>query len=157
MSRPIRSTNVKTNNIVVQITVPKRTGRKRKRGSHEPYQHSEANVLNSSTGALATILETSTAIANRDAKTVLCCLRDNAERYTLKPVGSVEQTHRFRSRLISSFFRSYLLIRIQSHARLCLLHYKQYFYEENEGAHFTLRMLVSQRQKKLSSQTLIVA
>ncbi|EHA23298.1 hypothetical protein ASPNIDRAFT_131427 [Aspergillus niger ATCC 1015] len=37
MSRPLQSTSLPSNNILLKVTVPKRTGRKRKKGSNEPF------------------------------------------------------------------------------------------------------------------------
>ncbi|KAH7310361.1 RNA polymerase III transcription factor IIIC subunit-domain-containing protein [Rhexocercosporidium sp. MPI-PUGE-AT-0058] len=42
MCVPILSHNTPTNNVLLKITVPKRTGRKRKRGSQDPFEDSNA-------------------------------------------------------------------------------------------------------------------
>jgi general transcription factor 3C polypeptide 5 (transcription factor C subunit 1) len=37
LAKPVMSNTVKTNNLLLKVTVPKRTGRKRKRGSDGPF------------------------------------------------------------------------------------------------------------------------
>ena len=37
MAKPVKSANVSTNNILLKVTVPKRTGLKRRRGADGPY------------------------------------------------------------------------------------------------------------------------
>ncbi|KAI4289200.1 MAG: hypothetical protein L6R35_001540 [Caloplaca aegaea] len=80
------SFNTRTSNLLFRITVPKRTGRKRKRGSDEPWQESwqlpqfERPLLSDP----------------EDAQRLVKSMRDNADRYYTEPVGSVDQTHRFR-------------------------------------------------------------
>ncbi len=83
-SKPTFSHNVKTNNIVLKITVPKRTGRKRRRGAPEPYQ--------------GCIEETQPqpSLTSRDTRYLLRSLRDNVGRYEIQPVGVIQETHRFR-------------------------------------------------------------
>ncbi|KAJ5919625.1 RNA polymerase III transcription factor subunit [Penicillium verhagenii] len=45
MARPLISTVSQTNNILLQVTVPKQTGRKRKRGSNDPFTASPKGSL----------------------------------------------------------------------------------------------------------------
>ncbi|PYI35918.1 RNA polymerase III transcription factor IIIC subunit [Aspergillus indologenus CBS 114.80] len=83
MSRPMKSISSTANNILVKVTVPKRTGRKRKKGSDEPF-----------TGVPIT---TGHVEAPRhSAREVLQSLRDNVGRYQFEPVGMIERTHVFR-------------------------------------------------------------
>lgn len=79
MSRPLSSTCGPANNILLNITVPKRTGRKRKRGSSDEF------TFHSSTDS-----EQSNAAQLRRK------LQDNVGRYEVKPVGRVGRTHVFR-------------------------------------------------------------
>ncbi|PKY03793.1 RNA polymerase III transcription factor IIIC subunit [Aspergillus campestris IBT 28561] len=79
MCRPLRSTNTVSNNVVLKVTVPKRTGRKRKRGSDEPFTH-----------------DVSEPQQRRTAQQLLRSLQDNAGRYEVEPVGMVNRTHVFR-------------------------------------------------------------
>jgi general transcription factor 3C polypeptide 5 (transcription factor C subunit 1) len=90
MSKPIISNSAQSNNVVLKITVPKRTGRKRKRGSDEPFSGdlapSEADSTHQvcSTGRLD------------DPKTLLQKLQDNASKYEVEAVGHIKETHRYR-------------------------------------------------------------
>ena len=79
MCRPLRSTNTVSNNVVLKVTVPKRTGRKRKRGSDEPFTH-----------------DVSEPQQRQTAQQLLRSLQDNAGRYQVEPVGMVNRTHVFR-------------------------------------------------------------
>ena len=92
MCKPIYSTSVKTHNVVLEITVPKRTGRKRKRGSTEPYQHIDANSNEHGT-ITPTLHRTGTRYLVRS-------LQDNDTNFSIKAVGIVEYTHRFRSKIL---------------------------------------------------------
>lgn len=87
-SKPIASFNSKTNSVLLRITVPKRTGRKRKRGSDEAWQY-HAEVPVSSARLLSD---------PRDAQRLAGSLRDNSDRYNVESICSVRQTHRFRRR-----------------------------------------------------------
>lgn len=82
MSRPLQSTSTATNNILLKVTVPKRTGRKRKRGSDEPFS--------------GPIPVAGSEPQRRDAREVVRTLRDNAGRYQVEPIGMVRRTHVFR-------------------------------------------------------------
>lgn len=83
MARPIQSISSASNNILLKVTVPKRTGRKRKRGTNDPF-----------TGIPIT---TSSAGPERhSAKDLLQTLRDNEDKYQIEPVGLVNRTHVFR-------------------------------------------------------------
>ncbi|KAJ5442973.1 Transcription factor IIIC subunit 5 [Penicillium cf. griseofulvum] len=83
MARSVQSTIVQSNNVLLKVTVPKRTGRKRKRGSNEPF----ADVPES---------EASEPPSQRTAKDLLRSLSDNPSKYQIEPVGRVERTHVFR-------------------------------------------------------------
>lgn len=88
MCSPILSNNVSTNNILLQVTVPKRTGRKRKRGSLEPYQDAVG---------IAHEIPDGTTSAIRDTQYLLGSMSANASKYHIRLVGVIEHTHRFRS------------------------------------------------------------
>ncbi|EAW14850.1 transcription factor TFIIIC subunit TFC1 [Aspergillus clavatus NRRL 1] len=85
MSRPLKSTSSAANNILLKVTVPRRTGRKRKRGSDEPF-----------TGIPVATASGDCEPWRRSAKQILQSLRDNAGRYAVEPVGMVKRTHVFR-------------------------------------------------------------
>lgn len=81
-AKKLPSTGVRSQNILIKVTLPKRTGRKRKRGSNEPY-------VESSTGENDTGTTTATDLVRR--------VRDNADRYTIEPMGIISNTHRFQT------------------------------------------------------------
>ncbi|KAJ5980933.1 hypothetical protein N7481_008231 [Penicillium waksmanii] len=83
LSRPLKSTSTVSNNVLLKVTVPKRTGRKRKRGSNEPFQDAPVETISES-------------VPRSTAKDLLRSLRDNESKYQTKPVGKVERTHVFR-------------------------------------------------------------
>lgn len=87
MSRPIRSTSNLSNNVLLKVTVPKKTGRKRKRGSNAPFQDAPAETA-------------SEPVPRPTAKELLRSLRDNQSKYHIEPVGSVERTHVFRGKCV---------------------------------------------------------
>lgn len=93
MARPIQSMSCATNNVLLKITVPKRTGRKRKRGSDEPF-----------TNAVPEDVEEPPL--RRTSKDLLRSLRDNASKYRIEAVGRVERTHVFRG--VFKAFSQYL-------------------------------------------------
>lgn len=83
MCKPITAHKLATNDIVFKVTVPKRTGLKRRKGASGPYHE-----------GLEDIVDTKVV---KDTRYMLRSLRDNVSKYTVQPVGSVNQTHRFRS------------------------------------------------------------
>ncbi|RHZ49520.1 hypothetical protein CDV55_100126, partial [Aspergillus turcosus] len=83
MSRPLLSTSSASNNILLKVTVPKRTGRKRKRGSDEPFSGVPVTTVNEQP-------------QRRSAKQLLRSLSDNVGKYQVEPVGMVNRTHVFR-------------------------------------------------------------
>lgn len=96
MSRPLLSTSSASNNILLKVTVPKRTGRKRKRGSDEPFSGVPVTTVNEQP-------------QRRSAKQLLRSLSDNVGKYQVEPVGMVNRTHVFRG-LYSPLHVSYSLL-----------------------------------------------
>ena len=86
MAKPLKSANVSTNNILLKVTVPKRTGLKRRRGAEGPY-HEGAEV-----GVLG---ERAVPMVN-DARYLFRSMSDNSKSYQVEAVGTINQTHRFR-------------------------------------------------------------
>ncbi|OAP64604.1 hypothetical protein AYL99_00576 [Fonsecaea erecta] len=76
----VLSHNKPTYNLLLKVTVPKRTGRKRKRGSEEPYLERHTN-----------------SPPRRDVKYLLRSLMDNRERYQTEVVGPIGSTHIWRT------------------------------------------------------------
>lgn len=88
MARPLQSTTTQTNNVLLKVTVPKWTGRRRKRGSNGPWEEDPA---------FRARREQDGVLERRDARMRMRSLRDNVGRYTIEPVGRVERTHVFRT------------------------------------------------------------
>lgn len=97
MSRPVQSTNTQTSNVLLKVTVPKRTGRKRKRGSNEPFTNSQPETTESRSNPV-TVMNGSIP-QRRDAGYLLRSLRDNVDAYNVEPVGKVDRSHVFRGEL----------------------------------------------------------
>ena len=92
--RPITSHNTPTHNVVLRVTVPKRTGRKRKRGSDGPF---EGTVVTGGQEVLPSESPGVDSVSALDSPQVLRRkLADNVGRYTVEPVGVVRNTHRYR-------------------------------------------------------------
>jgi general transcription factor 3C polypeptide 5 (transcription factor C subunit 1) len=79
-ARPLLSMNATSNNVLLKITVPKRTGRKRKRGSNDPFTYDSDH-----------------SSARKDARYLLQSLNDNANTYSLEPIATIESTHLWRT------------------------------------------------------------
>ncbi len=77
------SNNIATNDIVLKVTVCKRTGLKRRKGASGPYH--EGLEDDGITRGL------------KDTRYMLRSLRDNPGNYNVQAIGSIHQTHRFRS------------------------------------------------------------
>ncbi|KAL9615131.1 MAG: hypothetical protein Q9167_000449 [Letrouitia subvulpina] len=86
MSKPINSVMSETKNVLIRITVPKRTGRKRRRGAEGPFfepiesPQTHPNLLASP----------------NDNRRMLRSLRERPEQCKVEAVGPIHQTHRFR-------------------------------------------------------------
>lgn len=81
MARPLISTSCPSNNILLKVTVPKRTGRKRKRGTNGPFIDATQEESDPK---------------RRTSKDLLRSLQDNPSSYQVKSIGKVERTHFFR-------------------------------------------------------------
>jgi general transcription factor 3C polypeptide 5 (transcription factor C subunit 1) len=92
MARYIESRLVVSDNILIKVSAPKWTGRKRKRGSNEPFQvHATAN------GSKQTGTNGHSTSPVSSGPDMLKVLRDNPDRYTIGSVGHIKKIHRFRS------------------------------------------------------------
>ena len=86
MAKPLRSANVSTNNILLKVTVPKRTGLKRKRGTEGVcHEGTEVGVFGERTAPFV-----------KDGQYLLRSMCDNSKSYQVEAIGTVSQTHRFR-------------------------------------------------------------
>ncbi|EEH05279.1 transcription factor tfiiic complex a box associated subunit sfc1 [Histoplasma capsulatum G186AR] len=94
MSRPLSSTCNPANNILLKITVPKRTGRKRKRGSNEPFTGNDHDASAGDCGSIpSNPPSTSRALS---ARALLRQLQDSVGKYEVEAVGRIERMHVFR-------------------------------------------------------------
>lgn len=99
---PALSHNTFTNNVVLKITVPKRTGRKRKRGSQDPYEFQSVEDEERFERIEQISGENGDAALKSHARLdsprqILQALKDNVGSYEVEAVGIIEQTHRYRS------------------------------------------------------------
>lgn len=98
------SNNARTHNVVLKLTVPKRTGRKRKRGSDDPWQ---GDVAVSDAGDSTNASQSVVSRARLDEPKLLRRrLVDNADTYKVEAIGVVNHTHRFRG-LADFYWDSY--------------------------------------------------
>ena len=93
--KPIVAFNVRTNDIVLRISVPKRTGRKRKRGSDDAFTEPVQDELDTDEQARSSSLAIKQPV--RKASRLLRSLRDNEKKYDVSIAGRIEETYRFRS------------------------------------------------------------
>lgn len=93
-AKRLLSTPVTTNNLLLKVTVPKRTGRKRKRGTTGPFL-TEYEVQGLTNSIAPNAVETTHVEASEIYRTV----HDNASRYKVAFAGVVDETHRFRGKL----------------------------------------------------------
>jgi general transcription factor 3C polypeptide 5 (transcription factor C subunit 1) len=79
-------------NLLLRVTVPRRTGRKRKRGSDDPFENhgDRQESSNGDTEGTATSIPVTAEQLRRR-------LVDNKDAYTIQPVATIKQTHRFRA------------------------------------------------------------
>ncbi|KAJ4993550.1 RNA polymerase iii transcription factor [Stagonosporopsis vannaccii] len=82
-AKRLLSTAVTTNNLLLKVTVPKRTGRKRKRGTAGPFLAEDEPQRASDTYI--------------EASDIYRRLQDNASNYKVAFAGVVDETHRFRA------------------------------------------------------------
>ncbi|KAG5813118.1 hypothetical protein H9Q74_003833 [Fusarium xylarioides] len=92
--KPIMSHNGRSHNVVLKITVPKRTGRKRKRGTDGPW---EGDVeINDTEDQPQENGRVSSYARLDDPKVLRRTMADNVGKYQVEAVGVIRNTHRFR-------------------------------------------------------------
>ena len=96
----ILSDAVVSENVVLQVTVPRRTGRRRKRGSSGPFlapvdEQATEDASQQPAAPSASKPVASDRLAGR-TWVLRRSLRDNPTSYTVKPIGFIQETHRFR-------------------------------------------------------------
>lgn len=87
-ARPLTSHNALTHNVVLKVTVPKRTGRKRKRGTNGPW---EGEIQQPAEG-----LEVLSRDRLDTPRLLRRKLQDNVGKYKVEPIGVINNTHRYR-------------------------------------------------------------
>ncbi|KAG8159029.1 hypothetical protein KVR01_011472 [Diaporthe batatas] len=92
-SRPMMSHYASSHNVLFKITVPKRTGRKRKRGSNGPWQ-GEAHQPAEATGRGPESLRSESRLD--EPRILRRKLQDNVDSYQAEAVGVIKHTHRYR-------------------------------------------------------------
>jgi general transcription factor 3C polypeptide 5 (transcription factor C subunit 1) len=93
-AKRLLSTAVTTSNLLLKVTVPKRTGRKRKRGSSGPFMNE--SEIRTATNEASNSTNHQAVNSHVDASTIYRSLQDNAATYKVAVVGMVDETHRFR-------------------------------------------------------------
>ncbi|KAF7563398.1 hypothetical protein G7046_g753 [Stylonectria norvegica] len=92
--KPIMSHNARSHNVVLKVTVPKRTGRKRKRGTNGPWEGDiEIAYADAEVDGTDQVLSRSRL---DDPKMLRRKLADNVGSYHVEAVGVIKHTHRFR-------------------------------------------------------------
>lgn len=82
-----------SHNVLFKITVPKRTGRKRKRGSNGPWQGEVDQPAQPTRPGPENLLSESRL---DEPKVLRRKLQDNVDRYRAEAVGVIKHTHRYR-------------------------------------------------------------
>lgn len=96
MCAPILSQNSPTSNVLLKITVPKRTGRKRKRGSQDPYQGDAVTVPRKEGEVIPPLIMSHSRLDNPAG--LLRRLQETSGLYDVEVVGEITQSHRFRGK-----------------------------------------------------------
>ncbi|KAL3422939.1 RNA polymerase III transcription factor [Phlyctema vagabunda] len=105
---PLLSNNAATNAVLLKITVPRRTGRKRKRGSQDPYiadgSVSPTPDFNENFISRSTEMDVVASQCRRDdPRRILQTLKDNANNHTIEAVAEINNTHRYRVDKLKKF------------------------------------------------------
>ena len=90
MNRPISGKTLRTNDLLFKIEVPKRTGRKRKRGSDGPFRHVNGDE------SPPTASKPSWKEACANSQLLSRSLQDNPESYKFEAIASIPRTVRYR-------------------------------------------------------------
>ncbi|GJC93419.1 RNA polymerase iii transcription factor [Colletotrichum higginsianum IMI 349063] len=92
--RPIMSHSATSHNVVLKITVPKRTGRKRKKGSDGPWEGEVEMTDIPRSGPSREQIYSRSRLDN--PKVLRRKMQDNVDSYDVEAVGVIKHTHRFR-------------------------------------------------------------
>lgn len=130
MAKPLKSASVSTNNILLKVTVPKRTGLKRRRGAEGPY-YEDLEVEVFGERAVPTVKETQYLFRS------MC---DNSNSYQVEAIGTINHTHRFRGMRGVSPRGGLLCADTIRHAGLCNLDGEHDAYTEVSRTHIAIRL-----------------
>lgn len=125
MARPLQSTSSPSNNILLKVTVPKRTGRKRRKGTDEPFTGPDSTSDAAASGS---------ALPRRSAEDLRRSLEDNVGRYQVETVGMVGRTHVFRGEFLSPVAVSVLVLIWCRDTGLCSVDYGESVYQSVPGS-----------------------
>ncbi|KLU92720.1 transcription factor tau subunit sfc1 [Magnaporthiopsis poae ATCC 64411] len=92
--RPIISHNAASHNVLLRIDVPRRTGRKRKRGSDGPWQEPDEASVDALRESQKLQVHSQKRLDSPGS--LRRKLRDNVGRYEVEAVGLIRNTHRYR-------------------------------------------------------------
>ncbi|TKW50052.1 Transcription factor tau subunit sfc1 [Colletotrichum tanaceti] len=92
--RPIMSHSATSHNVVLKITMPKRTGRKRKKGSDGPWEGEIEMADIPRSGPSREQIYSRSRLDN--PKVLRRKMQDNVDSYDVEAVGVIKHTHRFR-------------------------------------------------------------
>lgn len=96
-ARYIISKGTATKNVILKVTTPRWTGRKRKRGSEDAFRyHDDQDRPIRYFSEDGTTEVEMPARSKVEAPELLKILRDNKDRYSVAPLGRVTELHRFR-------------------------------------------------------------
>lgn len=129
MARPLQSTSSPSNNILLKVTVPKRTGRKRRKGTDEPFTGPDSTSGDATGDATA-----GSVPPRRSAEDLRRSLEDNVGRYQVETVGMVGRTHVFRGEFLSPVAVSDLALIWYRNTGFCPVHYGESVYQPVPGS-----------------------
>ncbi|CAK7265304.1 tau 95 subunit of transcription factor TFIIIC [Sporothrix epigloea] len=95
MSGMLSSHSAATHNVVLAVHLPKRTGRRRRRGTNGPWEPVPAAAGSAATGASTKHLA-GDSMAGRDAAQLRHKLQETAGQYRTEVLGIVKHSHRYR-------------------------------------------------------------
>ena len=91
-AKKLTGRQVRVSNLLLRVTLPARTGRKRKRGSGDPF------TLTGNPSDLGDdVLQTPPVEPPLNCQTMLQRLKDSQGGYRIQPLGALNETHRFRA------------------------------------------------------------
>lgn len=91
------SHNARTHNVVLKVTVPKRTGRKRKKGTNDPWE-GDVEVPDA-----ASNMQVHSQARLDNPRLLRRKMADNVDKCQVEAVGVIKHTHRFRG--LADFYR----------------------------------------------------